>query len=76
MATKTNLSQVKDWATFAIAMVAAIASIIFWVQSADNDRIERIEDEVKELKQDMKEITKQNSEILRLIGRIEGAMTK
>ena len=76
MATKTNLSQVKDWATFAIAMVAAIASIIFWVQSADNDRIERIEDEVKELKQDMKEITKQNSEILRLIGRIEGAMNK
>ena len=56
--------------------MAAIASIIFWVQSADNDRIEHIEDEVKELKQDMKEITKQNSEILRLIGRIEGAMNK
>ena len=56
--------------------MAAIASIIFWVQSADNDRIERIEGEVKELKHDMKEITKQNSEILRLIGRIEGAMTK
>ena len=76
MSKNTNLSQVKDWATFAIAMVAAIASIIFWVQSADNDRIEHIEDEVKELKQDMKEITKQNSEILRLIGKIEGAMTK
>jgi uncharacterized protein YoxC len=76
MGTKTNLSQAKDWTTFAIAIVAAIASIIFWVQSADNDRIEHIEDEVKELKQDMKEITKQNSEILRLIGRIEGAMTK
>ena len=76
MATKTNLSQVKDWATFAIAMVAAIASIIFWVQSADDDRIQHIEDEVKELKADMKEINKQNSEILRLIGRIEGAMTK
>ena len=76
MSKNTNLSQVKEWVTFAIAIVAAIASIIFWVQSADNDRIERIEGEVKELKQDMKEITKQNSEILRLIGRIEGAMTK
>ena len=76
MSKNTNLSQVKEWTTFAIAIVAAIASIIFWVQSADNDRIERIEGEVKELKTDMKEITKQNSEILRLIGRIEGAMTK
>ena len=76
MSKNTNLSQVKEWVTFAIAIVAAIASIIFWVQSADNDRIERIEGEVKELKQDMKEITKQNSEILRLIGRIEGAMNK
>jgi len=75
-AAKSSISQVKEWATFAIAIVAAIASIIFWVQSTDNDRIEHIEDEVKELKQDMKEITKQNSEILRLIGRIEGAMTK
>ena len=76
MGDTTNLSQIKDWATFAIAIVAAIASIIFWVQSADNDKIHRIEGEVAELKQDMKEITKQNSEILRLIGRIEGAMDK
>jgi len=76
MSRTTSLSQVKEWVTFAIAIVAAIASIIFWVQSADNDRIERIEGEVKELKTDMKEITKQNSEILRLIGRIEGTMTK
>ena len=76
MAPKSSISQVKEWVTFAIAIVAAIASIIFWVQSADDDRIQHIEDEVKELKVDMKEINKQNSEILRLIGRIEGAMTK
>tara|TARA_R110002020_G_scaffold467499_1_gene691069 strand:+ start:157 stop:387 length:231 start_codon:yes stop_codon:yes gene_type:complete len=76
MAAKSSISQVKEWVTFAIAIVAAIASIIFWVQSADDGRISRIENEVKELKVDMKEINKQNSEILRLIGRIEGAMTK
>ena len=76
MTTKSSISQVKEWVTFAIAIVAAIASIIFWVQSADDERIQHIEDEVKELKVDMKEINKQNSEILRLIGRIEGAMTK
>ena len=76
MAAKSNISQVKEWTTFAIAIVAAIASIIFWVQSADDGRISRIENEVKELKVDMKAINKQNSEILRLIGRIEGAMTK
>jgi uncharacterized membrane protein (DUF106 family) len=76
MTTKANLSHAKDWTTFAIAIVAAIASIIFWVQSVDDDRIGHIEGEVKELKADMKEITKQNSEILRLIGRIEGAMNR
>ena len=76
MPVKSSVSQVKEWVTFAIAIVAAIASIIFWVQSADDGRISRIENEVKELKVDMKEINKQSSEILRLIGRIEGAMTK
>ena len=76
MANKSNISQAKEWTTFAIAIVAAIASIIFWVQSADDGRISRIENEVKELKVDMKAINKQNSEILRLIGRIEGTMKK
>jgi hypothetical protein len=74
MSRTTSASQVKDWATFSIAIVAAIAGVIFWVQGADDGRIKYIEDEVKELKTDMKEITKQNSEILRLIGRIEGAL--
>ena len=71
-----KFSQIKEWFTFSVAVVAAIATFIFWVQNADNDRVQHIEDEVAELKQDMKEINKQNSEILRLIGRIEGAMTK
>tara|TARA_R110002110_G_scaffold390403_2_gene603348 strand:- start:963 stop:1190 length:228 start_codon:yes stop_codon:yes gene_type:complete len=74
MSSAESVSQIKDWGTFAIAVVAAIASVIFWVQSADDDKIKHIEDEVKELKVDMKAITKQNSEILRLIGRIEGAL--
>ena len=72
----TRFSQIKDWFTFGIAVVAAIASLIFWVQSADNDKIQRIESEVHDLQQDMKAINRQNAEILRLIGRIEGAMTK
>ena len=72
----TKFSQIKDWFTFGIAIVAAIASLIFWVQSADNDKIQKIESEVHELQQDMKAINRQNAEILRLIGRIEGAMTK
>tara|TARA_B100000900_G_C20563454_1_gene709956 strand:- start:1354 stop:1578 length:225 start_codon:yes stop_codon:yes gene_type:complete len=71
-----NLNQFKEWFTFAVSVVVAIAGIIFWVQSVDDDRINRIEAEVKELKSDMKEITKQNSKILRLIGRIEGSIKK
>tara|TARA_R110000744_G_scaffold277691_1_gene390035 strand:+ start:417 stop:647 length:231 start_codon:yes stop_codon:yes gene_type:complete len=76
MSNTTSPSQIKDWITFAMAMVVAVASIIFWVQNADKDKIQHIEGEVAELKQDMKAITKQNSEILRLIGRIEGSMDK
>jgi len=72
----TRFSQIKDWFTFGIAVVAAIASLIFWVQSADDDKIQRIESEVHELQQDMKAINKQNAEILRLIGRIEGSMAR
>tara|TARA_R110002020_G_scaffold235867_1_gene448168 strand:+ start:143 stop:373 length:231 start_codon:yes stop_codon:yes gene_type:complete len=76
MSTENDLSQVREWVTFTIAIVAAIAAVIFWVQNADNDKIQRIDEEVVELKKDMKAITKQNSEILRLIGRIEGSMDK
>tara|TARA_R110002020_G_scaffold219118_3_gene426999 strand:- start:724 stop:954 length:231 start_codon:yes stop_codon:yes gene_type:complete len=76
MSNNSNFSQIKDWLTLSIAVVAAIASVIFWVQSADDGRITRVESEITELKHDMKEITKQNSEILRLIGRIEGAMNR
>jgi hypothetical protein len=72
----SKITQIKDWVSFAIIIVAGVAGIIFWVQGADDKRIERIEDEVTELKQDIKEITKQNSEILRLIGRIEGTMKR
>ena len=71
-----SFNQVKEWFTFGVAVIAAIASFIFWVQSADDQRISRVESEIKELKSDMKEITKQNSEILRLIGRIEGSMKR
>ena len=71
-----SFNQVKEWFTFGVAVIAAIASFIFWVQSADDQRINRVESEIKELKSDMKEITKQNSEILRLIGRIQGSMKR
>tara|TARA_R100000808_G_C2087327_1_gene109018 strand:+ start:564 stop:794 length:231 start_codon:yes stop_codon:yes gene_type:complete len=76
MSNNNSLTQAREWVTISIAVIAAIASIIFWVQSADDSRITRLEGEIKELKQDMKAITKQNSEILRLIGRIEGSMDK
>ena len=76
MSSNNSLTQAREWVTISIAVIAAIASIIFWVQSADDSRITRLEGEIKELKQDMKAITKQNSEILRLIGRIEGSMDK
>ena len=40
------------------------------------ERLKKIRERLEKAKTDMKEINKQSSEILRLIGRIEGAMTK
>jgi len=69
-----SVKDVKEWFTFAIAIVVAVSGIIFWVQSVGNDQIERIEEDVSFLKVEMKEIQKQNGEILRLIGKLEGKL--
>ena len=69
-----SVKDVKEWFTFAIAIVVAVSGIIFWVQSVGNDQIERIEEDVSYLKVEMKEIQKQNGEILRLIGKLEGKL--
>lgn len=69
---KSQISELKDWLTFVIAVVAAVSGIIFWVQSVGKVDYQRIEKDVAEIKVEMKEIQHQNGEILRLVGKLEG----
>ena len=63
---------IKEWLSFAIAVIVAVSGIIFWVQNVSDGKIERIEKDVTALRSDMKDIQNQNGEILRLIGKLEG----
>ena len=67
-----NISAFKEWFSFVVAVVGCIAGVIFWVQNSSNKNYERLEGEIAEIRQEVKEITKQNGEILRQIGKLEG----
>lgn len=66
----------KEWFSFIVAVVGCIAGVIFWVQSSSNEKYERLESEISDIRQEVKEITKQNGEILRQIGKLEGLIDK
>ena len=68
------IRNLKDWLTFIIAVVATVSGIIFWVQSSDNHRFQKIEKDIAVLRQDIKDIRAGNSEILRIVGRLEGKL--
>lgn len=73
-ATSNQIKAVKEWVTFIVAVVAAVSGIIFWVQNSSRVEYDRIEKDIAVLKSDMKDIQKQNGEILRLIGTLEGKL--
>ena len=74
MSQTNNIEKLKDWFTFVIAVIACVAGVIFWVQTSNNPRFEKLENEVTILKQDIKNIRTNNSEILRIVGRLEGKL--
>ena len=53
-----------------------MVGVVFWVQKSGDGKYKVLEQDILELKQDLKEITKQNSEILRLIGQLEGKIDR
>ena len=69
-----EIGNFKDWITFFIAVVACVSGIIFWVQSSNDPRFEKIEKEITILRQAIKNIRVNNSEILRIVGRLEGKL--
>ena len=74
MQQQDNVEKIKDWVVFFIAVVTCVAGVIFWVQSSNNPRFEKIENEINILRQDIKNIRNNNSEILRIVGRLEGKL--
>jgi len=70
-----NIKVLKEWFTFIVAIVATIAGVIFWVQSINDPKFERLEQEIQTLKSDISEIRNNNNEILRTVGRIEGKLS-
>jgi len=69
-----KVSNVKDWLTLVVGAVACISGVIFWVQTSNNPRFEKIEKEITILREDIKNIRNDNSEILRIVGRLEGKL--
>ncbi len=69
-----NVQTLKDWFTLAVAVIVTVASIIFWVQSINDPKIEEIESKIQFLQGDITQIRNNNSEILRIVGRLEGKL--
>jgi len=74
VASNININTIKDWLTFIIAVVIAIAAVIFWVQNINDPKFEEIEKEIQFLRNDITQIRDDNHEILRIVGRLEGKM--
>mgnify|MGYP003642890645 CR=1 FL=1 len=70
MSQNNNIEKLKDWFTFVVAVIACVAGVIFWVQTSDNPRFEKLEEEVTILRQDIKNIRVDNSEILRIVRKL------
>jgi len=74
MSEPTEITSIKDWLTFLVAVTACVSGIIFWVQSSNDPRFEKIEKEITILREDIKSIRTNNSEILRIVGKLEGKL--
>jgi len=69
-----NIGVIRDYLLLGVAIVTAIAGIIFWVQNVDDDRIQRLEHDIEMIQTDINKIKDNNNEILRIIGRLEGKL--
>ena len=69
-----GIQNLKDWFVFIVAVVSCVIGTIFWVQSANDSDIARIETEIQSLRDDIDTIRENNNEILRIVGRLEGTI--
>ena len=69
-----NIKTLKEYILLVVAIITAIAGIIFWVQNVDKDRIDRLERDIELIQVDINKIKDNNTEILRDVGRLEGKL--
>ena len=69
-----NLETAKEYILLVVAIITAIAGIIFWVQNVDKDKIDRLERDIELIQADINKIKDNNTEILRVVGRLEGKL--
>ena len=69
-----SVQALKEWITLIISIVACIAGVIFWVQTASDAKFDRMQSQIDSLKKDMDQIESDNNKILRVIGRLEGRL--
>ena len=69
-----SVQALKEWVTLIISIVACIAGVIFWVQTASDAKFDRMQSQIDSLKKDMDQIESDNNKILRVIGRLEGRL--
>jgi hypothetical protein len=74
MSSDIDIQTLKDWMTFFVAVIVAVAGVIFWVQSINDPKFEEIENKIQLLRSDIVQIRENNGEILRIVGRLEGKM--
>ena len=72
MSSNIDIQTLKDWMTFFVAVIVAVAGVIFWVQSINDPKFEEIENKIQLLRSDIVQIRENNGEILRIVGRLDG----
>ena len=72
----STFDMLKDWFVFSVAVITCVVGVVFWVQQVNDKEFARIESDIGSLKQDINQIRKNNSEILRIVGRLEGKIDK
>ena len=74
MSNNLNINTAKEYIMLVVAIITAVAGIIFWVQNVDKDKIDRLERDIELIQADINKIKDNNTEILRVIGRLEGKL--
>jgi cell division protein FtsB len=69
-----NLETAREYIMLVVAIITAIAGLIFWVQNVDKDKIDRLERDIELIQADIDKIKDNNTEILRVVGRLEGKL--